>query len=81
FDYPFGGVEVRNTRSIINLISRHYQGIQPVRTPEEVAEWLRDFHTALAQRLSAGETVLDMIPALGRPIDGCFGEFKHEPKA
>jgi hypothetical protein len=62
FDYPFGGVEVRNTRSIMHLISRHYQGIRPARTPEDVAEWLRDFHAALAQRLSAGEAVLDMIP-------------------
>ena len=62
FDYPFGGVEVRNIRSIMDLISRRYQGIQPVRTPEEVVEWLRDFHAALAQRLSAGEVVLDMIP-------------------
>ena len=63
FDFPFGGVEVRNTRSIMDLISRRYQGIQPARTPEEVVEWLKDFHTALAQRLSAGEMVLDMIPA------------------
>ena len=62
FDYPFGGVEVRNTRSIMDLISRRSQGIQPGRTPEEVVEWLRDFHAALAQRLSAGEVVLDMIP-------------------
>ena len=62
FDYPFGGVEVRNTRSVMDLISRRYQGIQPARTPEEVVGWLRDFHTALAQRLSAGEAVLDMIP-------------------
>src|SRR6266853_287627 len=29
FDYPFGGVEVWNTRSIMDLISRRYQGIQP----------------------------------------------------
>ena len=63
FDYPFGGVEVRNTRSIMDLISRRYPGVQPARTPEEVVEWLRDFHSALAQRLSAGEMVLDMIPA------------------
>jgi hypothetical protein len=63
FDYPFGGVEVRNTRSIMDLVSRQYQGIQPARTPEEVGAWLRDFHIALAQRLSAGEVVLDMIPA------------------
>jgi hypothetical protein len=62
FDYPFGGVEVRNTRSLMDLISRHYQGIRSAKTPEEVAEWLREFHAALAERLSAGETVLDMIP-------------------
>jgi hypothetical protein len=62
FDYPFGGVEVRNTRSIMDLVSRRYQGIRPATTPEEMAEWLRDFHAALAERLSAGETVLDMIP-------------------
>jgi hypothetical protein len=36
FDYPFGGVEIQNTRSIMSLISRHYQGIQPAKTPEEV---------------------------------------------
>ena len=47
----------------MNLISRRYEGIQPTRTPEAVVEWLKDFHTALAQRLSAGEVVLDMIPA------------------
>ena len=62
FDYPLGGVEVGNTQSIMSLFSRHYQGIQSAKTPEEIAEWLRDFHTALAQRLSAGEVVLDMIP-------------------
>jgi hypothetical protein len=63
FDYPFGGVEVRNTRSIMDLISRRCPGIEPARTPEEVVEWLRDFHAALAQHLSAGDVVLDMIPA------------------
>jgi hypothetical protein len=62
FDYPFGGVEVQNTRSMMDLISRHYQGIRPTKTPEEVVEWLRDFHTGLAQRLTAGEVVLDMVP-------------------
>jgi len=63
FDYPFGGVEVRNTQSIMGLISRRYDGIQPTRKPEEVAAWLQNFHAALAQRRSAGEVVLDMIPA------------------
>jgi hypothetical protein len=62
FDYPFDGVEARNTRSIMELISRRYQGSRPAKTPEEVVDWLRDFHTALAHRLSAEEVVLDMIP-------------------
>ena len=62
FDYPFGGVEVRNTQSMMGLISRRYEGIEPAKKPEEVAAWLQDFHAALAQRLSAGEMVLDMIP-------------------
>ena len=62
FDYPFGGVEVRNMQSIMGLISRRYEGIEPAKKPEEVAAWLQDFHAALAQRLSAGEMVLDMIP-------------------
>ena len=62
FDYPFGGVEVQNTRSIMDFIFKRYQGIQPAKAPEEVVEWLRDFHTDLAQRLSAGEAVLDMTP-------------------
>jgi hypothetical protein len=63
FDYPFGGVEVRNTQSMMGLISRRYEGIEPAKKPEEVAAWLQDFHAALAKRLSAGEMVLDMIPA------------------
>ena len=62
FDYPFGGVEVRNMQSIMGLISRRHEGIEPAKKPEEVAAWLQDFHAALAQRLSAGEMVLDMIP-------------------
>lgn len=28
FDYLFGGVELRNTRSIMDLISGHYHGVQ-----------------------------------------------------
>jgi hypothetical protein len=46
----------------MDLISRRYQPIVPARTPAETAEWLRHFHTRLAQRLGAGETVLDLIP-------------------
>jgi hypothetical protein len=35
---------------------------RPVKSPEEIVEWLRVFHTRLAERLHNGEDVLDMIP-------------------
>jgi len=35
FDYPFGGVEVRNTQSIMGLISRRYEGIEPAKNPKK----------------------------------------------
>jgi hypothetical protein len=63
FDYPFGGVEVENMRSMMDFIARRYPGVEPTRTPEEIVAWLRAFHTALAERLSRKEPVLDMIPA------------------
>jgi hypothetical protein len=62
FEFPFGGVEVRNTQSLMDLISRRYQGIQAAKSPSDMAEWLKHFHTVLAARLSAGKTVLDLIP-------------------
>ena len=34
----------------------------PTKTPEEMVEWLRAFHTQLAERLHNGEDVLDLIP-------------------
>ena len=62
FDYPFGGVEVQNMRALIDFISGEYDGIRPVKTPEQLLEWLKGFHTELAQRLHDGEAVLDLIP-------------------
>jgi len=62
FDYPFGGVELQNVTSMMQLISRRYPGIQPTKEPEQMVEWLREFHTNLARRLSAGKPVLDIIP-------------------
>jgi hypothetical protein len=38
--------------------TRHYDGIQPTKSPEEVVAWLRDFHAAL----SAAQDVLEIIP-------------------
>ena len=37
FDYPFGGVELQNTRTIMNLISEEY-GLHPTKSPEDLAE-------------------------------------------
>jgi hypothetical protein len=62
FDYPFGGVEVRNMRLIMDSIVDDYENVQPKKTPEEMVEWLRAFHTELAERLHNGEDVLDLIP-------------------
>ena len=61
FDYPFGGIEIQNMKSIINLISDEYD-IDPQKTPEEMVEWLRDFHMKLAERLHDGRDALDLIP-------------------
>jgi hypothetical protein len=61
FDYPFGGVEVENMRSVIDEISEDYAA-RPTKTAEELVTWLRQFHQELAERLHRGEDVLDMIP-------------------
>jgi hypothetical protein len=61
YDYPFGGAEIENMRSIMALVSEDYE-IRPSKTPEEIVEWLRQFHTELAKRLHNGEDVLDLIP-------------------
>ena len=62
FDYPFGGVEVRNMRLIMEDIADEYEGVRPTKSPEEMVTWLREFHTKLAERLHQGEDVLDLIP-------------------
>ncbi|HJU17308.1 MAG TPA: hypothetical protein VJ770_12690 [Stellaceae bacterium] len=62
FDYPFGGVEVRNMRLIMDDIVDGYEGVRPTKSPEEMVAWLRAFHTTLAERLHDGEDVLDLIP-------------------
>jgi len=62
FDYPFGGVELQNMRKIMDFIVREYGQVQPTKAPEEMVDWLRQFHTELAERLHNGEDVLDLIP-------------------
>jgi hypothetical protein len=62
FDYPFEGVEVENMRRIMDLVADEYENASPTKQPEEMVEWLRAFHTGLAERLHNGEDVLDLIP-------------------
>lgn len=62
FDYPFGGVEVTNMRALMEFISSEYDDIRPSRTPEQMAEWLKQFHIRLAEALHEGEAVLDLLP-------------------
>jgi hypothetical protein len=61
FDYPFGGVEVQNMRTMMDLIAEEY-GLRPTKSPEELVEWLRQFHQKLADRLHNGQAVLDLVP-------------------
>lgn len=35
FDYPFGGVEMRNMRLIMDDVADAYEGMRPIKTPEE----------------------------------------------
>jgi len=62
FDYPFGGIEVPNMHALMEFISSEYDQIRPTKSPEEVVQWLKEFHTKLAHRLHNGEAVLDLIP-------------------
>jgi hypothetical protein len=62
FEFPFGGVEVRNMRLIMDQIADEYDDVPSTKQPEEMVEWLRAFHTELAERLHNGEDVLDLIP-------------------
>lgn len=43
-------------------IADEYEGARPIKTPEEMAAWLKGFHEKLAERLHNGEDVLDLIP-------------------
>ena len=62
FDYPFGGVEVPNMRALMEFISSEYDDIRPSRSPEEMAAWLKQFHSRLAEALHNGEAVLELLP-------------------
>jgi hypothetical protein len=65
FDYPFGGVEVKNTRAIMDLVREEYN-LPPTKSPEELAEWLKQFHANLAERLHHGQATTP-----NRCICGC----------
>jgi hypothetical protein len=62
FDYPFGGVELRNMKLIMEEIADEYEGARPIKTPEEMVDWLREFHTQLAERLHNGEMIVELVP-------------------
>jgi hypothetical protein len=49
-------------RRIMDLIGDDYENVQPLKRPEEMVIWLREFHGELAERLHNGEDVLDLIP-------------------
>ncbi|MGA7262885.1 MAG: hypothetical protein WA709_02190 [Stellaceae bacterium] len=61
FDYPFGGVEVQNMRTMLDVIGEEY-GVRPTKSPQELVEWLRRFHQVLADRFHNGQAVLDLVP-------------------
>jgi hypothetical protein len=61
FDYPFGGVEIQNMTTIMDLIREEYS-LAPTKSPEYLVDWLRQFHTRLADRLHNGQGVLDLVP-------------------
>ncbi len=62
FDYPFGGVELQNVEILMRGIAEDYPEARRIKSAEETVEWLKGFHTELAERLHNGEDVLDMIP-------------------
>jgi hypothetical protein len=62
YDYPFCGVEIQNMRIILEFVTMRYDDIRPTKSPEETVASLESFHRTLAQRLAAGEAVLDLVP-------------------
>jgi hypothetical protein len=48
-------------RTMMDLIREEY-GLAPIKSPEELVEWLQQFHTRLADRLHDGQAVLDFVP-------------------
>jgi hypothetical protein len=49
-------------QALMEFVSSEYDGIRPTISTEEMANWLKEFHTKLAQALHNGEAVLDMVP-------------------
>jgi hypothetical protein len=76
FDEPFGGVEVQNTTSRLQLIRRQYGEIADLQ-PEAVVDHLRTFHQNFAKRCAAGtmdvagiEQLIAEFEAANRGNDG-----------
>jgi hypothetical protein len=62
FDYSFGGVEIENMENIIESIADEYENVRPIKTLEEMVDWLRSFPQEFAEPLHNRVDVLDMIP-------------------
>lgn len=56
-------------RSVMDFITRRYPGVRETKTPGELVEWLRAFHTELAEQLHAGKPILDLVPDRWRVAD------------
>jgi len=46
---------------MMDLIREEYD-LQPTKSPEELVEWLQQFHTTLTDRLHRAESVFDLVP-------------------
>ena len=43
YDYPFGGVEIQNMRSVMDFVTRPYPGVRATKTPEEMVDMVAEF--------------------------------------
>ena len=64
FDEPFGGVEVPNITSRLQLLRLQYGRLAPDVQPEELAPRLRSFHTAFAHGCAAATMTPSKIAKL-----------------
>jgi hypothetical protein len=70
FDYPFGGVEIHNTRALMEFISSEYDGVRPTISPEGDGQLVEGIsyqaRRGAAQRGSSARHGAGMSPSRGR---------------